>query len=147
MAGQRHNIFPPDGDVLIMSPMGKQWKLHSWQLINYSPVLGALLKDVSPRNITKAMRSEGITVRWWIEMKPFKAFDDPRFRDFECVVSATISYNYPKYQDGIVVTCTKHFRTLSSLQCPSCIKTITNINSITVDEQKGKAYLEWRWCL
>ncbi|KAI9649001.1 hypothetical protein NHQ30_001567 [Ciborinia camelliae] len=85
MSGQRQNIFPPDGDVLIMSPMGKQWKVHSWHLISFSSVLGALLKEVPPRNITKAMRTEGTTVRWWIEMRPFAAFDDSRFRDFECV--------------------------------------------------------------
>ncbi|ESZ98385.1 hypothetical protein SBOR_1263 [Sclerotinia borealis F-4128] len=85
MSDSRPSIFPPDGDVLIMSPMGKQWKVHSWKLIHVSSVLGALLKDVSPRTVTKAMRTEGTTVRWWIEMKPFAAFDDPRFRDFECV--------------------------------------------------------------
>ncbi|KAF7862763.1 hypothetical protein EAF04_007635 [Stromatinia cepivora] len=85
MSDPRQSVFPPDGDVLIMSPMGKQWKLHSWQLVTYAPIIGALLKDVSPRNITKANRAEGITVRWWIEMKPFAAFEDDRFRDFECV--------------------------------------------------------------
>ncbi|KAG4030889.1 hypothetical protein MFRU_010g00230 [Monilinia fructicola] len=81
MSGQRKNVFPPEGDVLIMSPMGKQWKLHSWQLINYSPVLGTVLKKVPPRNITKTMRSEGQTIRWWVEMRPFSAFVDTRFRD------------------------------------------------------------------
>ncbi|TGO68321.1 hypothetical protein BOTNAR_0026g00080 [Botryotinia narcissicola] len=79
------NPFPPDGDVLIMSPTGKNWKLHSWQLVNYAPKIGALLKNVAPRNITKTMRSEAHTIRWWIEMKPFGAFHDHRFRDFVCV--------------------------------------------------------------
>ncbi|KAF7955805.1 hypothetical protein EAE96_004728 [Botrytis aclada] len=79
------NPFPPDGDVLIMSPTGKNWKLHSWQLVNYAPKIGALLKNVAPRNITKTMRSEAHTIRWWIEMIPFGAFDDHRFRDFVCV--------------------------------------------------------------
>ncbi|KAF7881554.1 uncharacterized protein EAF02_006242 [Botrytis sinoallii] len=79
------NPFPPDGDVLIMSPTGKNWKLHSWQLVNYAPKIGALLKNVAARTITKGMRAEAHTIRWWIEMIPFGAFDDQRFRDFVCV--------------------------------------------------------------
>lgn len=142
-----------------MSPTGKNWKLHSWQLVNYAPKIGALLKNVAPRNITKTMRSEAHTIRWWIEMIPFGAFDDHRFRDFVCVVSFKLPILAPTMRGIVVTHVTKHFqttirpqsleriRTFTSLYCPQRIQTIANLNSNTARKKERKAYFAQRRCL
>ncbi|PQE33441.1 Aldo keto reductase protein [Rutstroemia sp. NJR-2017a WRK4] len=74
-----------NGDVLIVSPTGRQWKLNSWVLLNHSAVLAKTLNDMEPRHITKSMAQEGKCIKWKLEMKPFRELNDARFRSFEAV--------------------------------------------------------------
>lgn len=90
---QRPNIFPHfrDGDTLIVSPTGKQWKLHSIVLSKASPVLANILKRTNPEHITKRQQEEGRTVKWKLNMvREHSASDiDPeglRFKAFKAVV-------------------------------------------------------------
>jgi hypothetical protein len=64
-----------DGDVVIVSPTGKQWKLHSLILAQASPVLNKILATAEPANLTKKDREAGKTVFFKLEM-----VDDPKFK-------------------------------------------------------------------
>lgn len=98
------NVFPPGADVLIASPLGKQWKLHSWQLNNYAPVLGALIKGVKGRHLGPQQKKDGITLKYLINMIPYPGYEDGRFQDFECVVSTILS----SYNDLSISRCYYH---------------------------------------
>lgn len=64
-----------DGDVVIVSPTGKQWKLHSLILAQSSPVLNRILATAEPASLTKKDREAGKTVFFKLEM-----VDDPMFK-------------------------------------------------------------------
>jgi len=57
-----------DGDVLIVSPDGKKWKLHSGILSKASPVLRAVFANQDGSHITKKMKEEGKRVKWKLDM-------------------------------------------------------------------------------
>ncbi|PVH73375.1 hypothetical protein DL98DRAFT_431385 [Cadophora sp. DSE1049] len=67
---QRPNVYPQfnDGDVRIVSPSGKVWKLHSIILMKASPVFAHLLGTTPGYNVSKRMRAEGNCVRWNVIM-------------------------------------------------------------------------------
>ncbi|KAK0105430.1 hypothetical protein ONS96_004817 [Cadophora gregata f. sp. sojae] len=64
------NVYPHfnDGDVRIVSPSGKVWKLHSIILMKASPVFAYLLDTIPGYNVTRRMREQGNCVRWNITM-------------------------------------------------------------------------------
>ncbi|KAF8858788.1 hypothetical protein BDZ45DRAFT_590717 [Acephala macrosclerotiorum] len=64
-----------DGDVLIISPTGKQWKLHSLILAQASPILNKILATAEPAHLTKKDRDAGKTIFFKLEM-----IDDPKFK-------------------------------------------------------------------
>ena len=78
-----------DGDVLIIAPTGKKWKLHSMTLKNTSKYFRALLSGNEALHLTKRQRLEGQTVQWKLEMIPWaKNPNESRFRTFRVVVSS-----------------------------------------------------------
>ncbi|KAM3083652.1 hypothetical protein ACMFMG_002232 [Clarireedia jacksonii] len=89
-----------NGDVLIVSPTGRQWKLNSWVLLDRSVVLAKILNEMEPRNITKSMALEGKCVKWKIEMRPFRELDDARFRSFEAVPIKKNQFHIPENFNG-----------------------------------------------
>jgi hypothetical protein len=81
-----------DGDVLIISPTGKTWKLHSLMLSKASPTIKRILAGQEPTHITKRQREEGKTIKWKLEMidEPDAEDVDPdglKFKTFKAVVS------------------------------------------------------------
>ena len=90
------DAFPSfrDGDVMIISPTGKTWKLHSAILINASPVIKTILSKRDLVSINKKLREEGNTIRWKLIMvdEPDAEWTDPdglKFKTFQPVVSQT----------------------------------------------------------
>ncbi|KUJ09332.1 uncharacterized protein LY89DRAFT_598409 [Mollisia scopiformis] len=67
-----------DGDVLIVSPTGKQWKLHSLILAQSSPILNKILAAAEPAHLTKKDRDAGKTVFFKLEM-----VDDSKYRSVD----------------------------------------------------------------
>ncbi|KAH7390298.1 hypothetical protein BKA64DRAFT_710856 [Cadophora sp. MPI-SDFR-AT-0126] len=67
---QRPNVYPQfkDGDVRIVSPSGKVWKLHSIILMKASPVFAHLLDTTPGYHVSRRMRAESNCVRWNIIM-------------------------------------------------------------------------------
>lgn len=86
-----------DGDVMIISPTGKTWKLHSTILINASSSLKNILAKLDPVHITKKNREDGVTIRWKLVMieEPDAEKEDPdglKFKSFKAVVSYPILF-------------------------------------------------------
>jgi hypothetical protein len=95
----RPSVFPTfhDGDVLILSPPGRTWKLHSLILSQASSKLKAILDEVEAIHITKKQRSEGKTTRYRLRMIEFE--EDPsdlHFRSFKALVSSNSHCLYSK---------------------------------------------------
>jgi hypothetical protein len=95
----RPSVFPTfhDGDVLILSPTGRTWRLHSLILSQASSKLKAILDEVEAIHITKKMRSEGKTIRYRLRMIEFE--EDPNdlhFRTFKALVSSNSHCSYSK---------------------------------------------------
>ena len=95
----RPSVFPTfhDGDVLILSPPGRTWKLHSLILSQASSKLKAILDEVEAIHITKKQRSEGKTIRYRLRMIEFE--EDPNdlnFRTFKALVSSNSHCSYSK---------------------------------------------------
>ncbi|KAE8454560.1 hypothetical protein EG329_000183 [Mollisiaceae sp. DMI_Dod_QoI] len=67
-----------DGDVLIVSPTGKQWKLHSLILAQSSPIFNKILVTAQPAHLTKKDRDAGKTVFYKLEM-----VDDPSYKNID----------------------------------------------------------------
>lgn len=65
------SVFPKfdDGDVMITSPTGRTWKLHSMVLATASPRFKEIFNTSAPIHISKKQREEGATVRWRLVMK------------------------------------------------------------------------------
>ena len=61
------------GDVLICSPTGRTWKLHSMILSQASPKLRSLLETEQPMHVPNKQRTDGKTVRWRLQMVAFEA--------------------------------------------------------------------------
>jgi hypothetical protein len=85
-----------DGDVLIMSPTDKTWKLHSTILINASPVIKSILAKYPAAHITKSQREEGWTIKWKLAMidEPGAEQVDPDgliFKTFKIVSAFSVS--------------------------------------------------------
>lgn len=85
-----------DGDVLIMSPTDKTWKLHSTILINASPVIKSILAKYPAAHITKSQREEGWTIKWKLAMidEPDAEHVDPDgliFKTFKIVSPFSVS--------------------------------------------------------
>jgi len=87
-----------DGDVVVISPAGRTWTLHSMILGTASPRLRNLFNNNAPRGIKRRLREEGHTIRWKLLMCPEDlAMElDPnslQFKFFRCVpVSAITSF-------------------------------------------------------
>lgn len=64
-----------DGDVLILSPTGNTWRLHSLILAQASPVFNQIFATTEPAHLTKKDKEAGKTVIYKLEM-----VDDPRYR-------------------------------------------------------------------
>lgn len=64
-----------EGDVLILSPTGKQWRLHSLILSQGSPVFNRIFSTTEPAHITKKDRDAGKTIVYKLDM-----FDDPQMK-------------------------------------------------------------------
>ncbi len=82
------------GDVIITSPTGLKWKLHSLYLTNASPHFRNLFNNNAPGYIKKKDQNheDGVTSRWslWMPKEPqAKDIDRPgyKFRTFEILVS------------------------------------------------------------
>lgn len=80
-----------DGDVLIISPTGKTWRLHNLILSNASPVIKGILASQEPIHITKRQRAEGQTIKWKLGMidEPDAEEADPdglKFKTFKPIV-------------------------------------------------------------
>jgi hypothetical protein len=95
----RPSVFPTfhDGDVLILSPTGRTWRLHSLILSQASTKLKAILDEVEAIHITKKQRSEGKTTRYRLRMIEFE--EDPNdlhFRTFKALVSSNSHCSYSK---------------------------------------------------
>jgi hypothetical protein len=85
-----------DGDVLIISPTDKTWRLHSTILINASPVIKSILAKYPAAHITKSQREEGLTIKWKLVMidEPDAAHIDPdglTFKTFKIVSQFSVS--------------------------------------------------------
>jgi hypothetical protein len=85
-----------DGDVLIMSPTDKTWKLHSTILTNASPVIKSILAKYPAAHITKSQREEGWTIKWKLAMidEPDAEHVDPDgiiFKAFKIVSPFSVS--------------------------------------------------------
>ena len=85
-----------DGDVLIMSPTDKTWKLHSTILTNASPVIKSILAKYPAAHITKSQREEGWTIKWKLAMidEPDAEHVDPdglTFKTFKIVSPFSVS--------------------------------------------------------
>lgn len=101
----RPSIYPNfrDGDVIIVSPTGKVWKLHSIILSKASPKLNEIFKNTPAIHVTKRMMEEGNAVKWKIELGPEPRAQelDPqglRFMAFNRVVSyRSLSSEYIHY--------------------------------------------------
>jgi hypothetical protein len=57
-----------DGDVLIMAPTGKTWKLHSFYLRNSSKVFRSIFDQNSPKHLTRKEKDDGRTIQWRFQM-------------------------------------------------------------------------------
>ncbi len=86
------------GDVIITSPTGRKWKLHSLYLTNASPHFRNLFNNNAPGHIKKKDQNheDGLTSRWnlWMPKEPqAKDIDRPgyKFRTFEVLVSYSSS--------------------------------------------------------
>lgn len=81
-----------DGDVLIVSPTGKQWKLHSLILAQASSVLNKILASSEPATLSKKERDAGKNIFFKLEMvddyQKFKDADPQglRYKAFRSVV-------------------------------------------------------------
>jgi hypothetical protein len=87
-----------DGDVLIISPTDKAWRLHSTILINASPVIKSILAKYPAAHTTKSQREEGLTIKWKLVMidEPNAAHVDPNrltFKTFKIVSQFFVSYS------------------------------------------------------
>jgi hypothetical protein len=91
--------FFHNGDVLIVSPTGKQWKLHSLILAKAAPGFEHIFNSTDPAHVSKKQKEEGKILKWKLEMiNEVEAVDvDPegsKYKAFRAVVSAhLILYN------------------------------------------------------
>ena len=114
------NIYPQfdDGDIRIISPSGKMWKLHSIILMKASPVFARLLDANPGSTVTRRMRDEGNFVKWTIFMTAdHKARGiDPeglKYMRFDKIVSR----NPPNSR--CLLTAIRILRTRVSTSCPT----------------------------
>lgn len=81
-----------NGDVLIVSPTGRSWKLHSLILAKAAPGFEAVFNSFDPVHVSKKAKEEGRTVKWKLEMinEPEAVGQDPeglKYKQFRPMVS------------------------------------------------------------
>lgn len=105
------NEFPQyaDGDVLISSGAGQNWRLHSSCLKKYSKVFASLLDPNRAARVTKKQRDAGMTIRWKLEMVEFTENPtDCRLRSFKLVVSYTTRLWFVQAKPRLISTIDAH---------------------------------------
>lgn len=82
-----------DGDVIIISPTGRKWKLHSMILSNASPRLKELFTSTEPAKLSKKDQNDGKTVRWTLVMcaEPMTHEIDPNSVTFKWFMPLLVS--------------------------------------------------------
>lgn len=95
--GQGGYPYFHNGDVLIVSPTGKQWKLHSLILAKAAPGFESIFNTFDPAHISKKQREEGRMLKWKLEMvnEAEAVGTDPhglKYKAFRPMVSAHIHF-------------------------------------------------------